>query len=197
MTPAVLVLVDLARGGSALPKVAQEVGDLHANRLYRLLLGRVEQAARDAGTRASIWYRPADARAEVAQWLGPDADLRPQASGSIGGRIAAAAAGTNIPGGWLAFVRSVMGVDTELIRRASNLLADAAIILGPAEDGGLYLVGGKVAAPAPILSLTDAGPGALNALRSGLTAAGITWAELPVQRAIETAADARAVRLLA
>lgn len=197
MTPAVVVLVDLARGGSALPRVALEVGDLHANRLYRLLLGRVEQAARDTGTKASIWYRPADARAEVAQWLGPDADLRPQASGSIGARIAAAAAGTSIPGGWLAFVRPVVSVDAALIRRAANLLTDAAIVLGPAEDGGIYLAGGRVAAPAPLTALTDAGPGALDALRSGLDKAGITWAELPVQRTIETAADARAARLLA
>ncbi|HEU4800005.1 MAG TPA: DUF2064 domain-containing protein [Gemmatimonadales bacterium] len=197
MTPAVVVLVDLARGGSALPKVAQEVGDLHANRLYRLLLGRVEQAARDAGTRASIWYRPADAGAEVAQWLGPDADLRPQASGPLGARIAAAAAGTNLPHGWLVFVRPVVSVDTALLRRASNLLIDAAIVIGPAEDGGIYLAGGRVAAPAALASLHDAGPGALDTLRSGLTRAGITWAELPVQRVIETAADARAARLLA
>ena len=197
MTPAVVVLVDLARGGSALPKVAREVGDLHANRLYRLLLGRVEQAARDAGTRASIWYRPADARAEVAQWLGPDADLRPQASGPLGARIAAAAAVTNLPHGWLAFVRPVVGVDAGLLRRAAILLTDAPIVIGPAEDGGIYLAGGRVAAPAALTTLTDAGPGALDQLRSGLTRAGIAYAELPVQRVIETAADARAARLLA
>ncbi len=196
MSPAVAVLVDLARGGSALPKVAQEVGDLHATRLYRLLLGRVEHAARDAGCRATFWYRPADARAEVAQWLGPDVDLRPQSSGALGARVAAAAAVTPLPNGWLTFVRPVSGVDEGLIRRAATLLVDYPIVLGPAEDGGIYLAGGRVAAPAALSALADPGPGALSALRSGLTAAGISYAELPVQRAIETAADARAQRLL-
>lgn len=196
MNPAVAVLVDLARGGSALPKVAQEVGDVHANRLYRLLLGRVEQAARDAGCSTTIWYRPADARAEVAKWLGEGSVLRPQASGAVGARIAAAAAVTSLPNGWLAFVRPVTGVDQSLIRRAATLLFDYPIVLGPADDGGIYLVGGRVAAPAAVSALDDAGPGALSALRSGLAAAGIAYAELPVQRAIETAGDARASRLL-
>lgn len=197
MSPAVAVLVDLARGGSALPKVAQEVGDLHANRLHRLLLGRVEQAARDAGCSVTIWYRPADARAEVAQWLGEEADLRPQASGTLGARVAAAAAVTSLPNGWLAFVRPVTGVDEALIRRAATLLIDYPIVLGPADDGGIYLAGGRVAAPAALSSVADSGPGALSALRSGLAAAGISYAELPVRRVIETAGDARAARLLA
>jgi glycosyltransferase A (GT-A) superfamily protein (DUF2064 family) len=196
MNPAVAVLVDLARGGSALPKVAQEVGDLHANRLYRVLLGRVEQAARDAGCSTTIWYRPADARAEVAQWLGDGSLLRPQASGGIGARIAAAAAVTLLPNGWLAFVRPVTGVDEALIRRAATLLFDYPVVIGPADDGGIYLIGGRVAAPAAVTALHDAGPGSLSELRSGLTAAGIAYAELPVQRAIETAGDARAARLL-
>lgn len=192
----VAVLVDLARGGSALPRVAQEVGDLHANRLYRLLLARVEQAARDAGCSTTIWYRPADARAEVAQWLGDGSTLRPQASGALGARIAAAAAVTSLPNGWLAFVRPVTGVDDALIRRASMLLFDYPVVIGPADDGGIYMIGGRVAAPAAVSSLQDAGAGALSALRSGLSAAGIAYAELPVQRAIETAGDARASRLL-
>jgi glycosyltransferase A (GT-A) superfamily protein (DUF2064 family) len=133
----------------------------------------------------------------LRRWLGEDADLRPQASGTIGARAAAAVAGTNLPAGWLVLLRPVAGLDAALLRHAALLLADAPVVLGAASDGGVYLVGARTAPPSTLRQLDDAGPGALAWLRTALDDASIAVADLPVRPTITTAADARAARLLA
>jgi hypothetical protein len=47
-----------------------------------------------------------------------------------------------------------------------------------------------------VRNLPDAGPGSLAALRESLGRERIAWHELPVLAAVESAADARAARLL-
>lgn len=196
MTPALLLLLDAPRPGAVLPGVAREAGELAAARLYRVLAARCVRAAEEVGWPLTIWFRPADARAELQQWLGTDRDLRPQASGPLGARVAAAASSVPFPSGWMAIVRPAPGLDRGVLARAAELLADAPMVLGPASDGGVYLVGGRVAPPAPCRDLAGAGAGALGALREGFVAAGVVALELPVLHVIETAGDAQRERLL-
>lgn len=194
--PTVALLADAPQSGQVLPHVAAEVGTARATRLYRVLVARVIAAARGAGMPWSVWYRPADAGLEFRHWLGMDADLRPQASGSLGVRAAAAVAATNLPDGWLVVLRPTSGMDAALLRRAAEQLLDAPLVFGPAADGGLYLIGGRIAPPPAMRGLADAGPGALVALRDSLAGAGLAAAELPVRRTVESVADARLARLL-
>lgn len=196
MKPVLALLADAPTAGAILPQVASEVGTAQAVRLYRVLLARAIAAARGAGLTSTVWFRPADAGPEFRRWLGDQADLRPQASGDLGARAAAAVAGVNLPDGWLVLLRPVAGMDAQLLRRAHDLLMDHPIVLGAASDGGLYLVGGRVAPLAAIRALEHAGPGTLAGLRGQLEEDGIGHAELPVRRTIESAADARAARLL-
>jgi glycosyltransferase A (GT-A) superfamily protein (DUF2064 family) len=167
--PVLALLVDAPESGVVLPELAAEVGSASARRLYRVLLRR---------------------------WLGEEADLRPQASGAIGARAAAAVAGTNLPDGWLVLLRLTAGVDAALLRRAATVLEDRPFVLGAASDGGVYLLGGRLAPPPMLRALTDAGPGALAQFRTALDESGTLYGELPVRRAIVSAADARAERLL-
>jgi glycosyltransferase A (GT-A) superfamily protein (DUF2064 family) len=195
--PTLAVLADAPESGVVLPRVAAEIGTAHATRLYRVLLARALAAARGAGFHATVWFRPPEAAPMLRRWLGEDADLRPQASGTIGARAAAAVAGTNLPAGWQVLLRPVAGLDAALLRHAALLLADAPVVLGAASDGGVYLVGARTAPPSTLRQLDDAGPGALAWLRTALDDASIAVADLPVRPTITTAADARAARLLA
>lgn len=179
-----------------LPRVAAEIGTPHATRLYRVLLARAIAAARGAGFHWTVWFRPADAAPMLRRWLGEETDLRPQASGTLGARAAAAVAGSNLPAGWMVLLRPVSDFDAALLRHAAMLLADAPVVLGAAADGGVYLVGARMAPPPLLRELDDAGPGALAWLRSMLDGMNIPAAELPVRRTITSAADARAARLL-
>lgn len=190
------VLADAPQSGVVLPQIAAEVGSALATRLYRVLLARAIAAARGAGFNWTVWFRPSDTAPMLRRWLGQDTDLRPQASGGIGARAAAAVAGTNLPDGWFVLLRPVAGLDAALFRRAAALLEDAPFVVGSASDGGVYLAGARMAPPPALRELDDAGPGALARLRTTLADAGICYAELPVRQAIESAADARAARLL-
>ena len=196
MKPAVAVLLDAPGATTAMPRLAAEIGSQQAMRLYRLLARRTLEAARDAGLAVTVWFRPAPARAEMRAWLGDGADLRPQASGALGARVGAAVAAMSVPAGWLVVVRESIGLDAMLLDSAAAALDDADILIGPSADGGCYLLGGRIQLPEPLRRLADARGGALGALRDGLAAGGVTWHELPVLPAVETAADARAARLL-
>jgi glycosyltransferase A (GT-A) superfamily protein (DUF2064 family) len=190
------LLVDAPDSGVVLTELAAEVGAASARRLYRVLLARAIAAARGAELGWTVWYRPTDALPVLRRWLGDEADLRPQASGSIGARAAAAVAGTNLPDGWMVLLRPTTGLDAALFRRAAMLLEDRPLVLGAASDGGVYFLGGRVAPPAMLRDLEDAGPGALAHFRAALDDARLAYGELPVRRAIVSAADARAERLL-
>ena len=192
MAPTLAVFVD--RPDPALG-LAAEIGLQHAMRLQRLLLGRALSAAEAARIPVTIWFRPPDARAAVQQWLPDAADLRPQASGVLGGRIAAAAAGAVLPAGWLALLRLAPHLD-EVLPAAVAALAEAPYVIGPSADGGCYLVGGRAPVFAALRDLESAGPGALDALRTGLRSDRHSWRECAVLRPVESASDARAARLL-
>ena len=152
-------------------------------------------AASLAGMTPVIWFRPPDARAAVQQWLGDDLDLRPQPSGLLGARIAGAVAGAVLPAGWLALLRLSPGVE-DVLSQAIAGLEEATYVIGPSSDGGCYLVGGRAPVFAALRELASPGPGALDAMRSGLGAAGHSWRECAVLRPLESVSDARAARLL-
>jgi glycosyltransferase A (GT-A) superfamily protein (DUF2064 family) len=193
---ALLVLLEAPEAGVVKPRLAGAVGPLQATRLYRVLVARILAAALEAGFTPTIWFRPLAARAEMLQWLGPTTDLRPQASGPLGARVGAAVAAVGLAAGWLAIVRDCAGVHADLLRDAAEQLLDAPVVVGPASDGGIWLIGARGLMPASVRNLPDAGPGSLAALRESLGRERIAWRELPVLAAVESAADARAARLL-
>jgi glycosyltransferase A (GT-A) superfamily protein (DUF2064 family) len=193
---ALALLLDAPEAGSAKPRLVAEIGAAPAARLYRLLATRALTAGRAAGCDAVVWFRPPSARSEMQQWLGSGVEFRPQASGGLGARVAAAVAGSSLPVGWIALVRECAGIDAALLRAAMDALASFPLVLGPASDGGIYLVGGRVAVPAAVRALDEAGPGALARLRTALEEEGVAWTEAPVLAPIDSAADARAARLL-
>lgn len=196
MPPLLALLLDAPGSASVLPRLAAEIGEQRAVRLYRLLTRRTLDAARDAGLAVTVWYRPMSAHAEMRSWLGEGTDLRPQASGALGARIGAAVAATSAPAGWLVVVREAVGIDATLLRTATAALEAANLVVGPTSDGGCYLLGGRIQLPEPMRALPHPRAGALAAVRDGLGATGAAWDELPVLPAIETAADARSARLL-
>jgi glycosyltransferase A (GT-A) superfamily protein (DUF2064 family) len=192
VAPALAVLVDRPDPSGGL---AAEIGLPHAMRLQRLLLQRAFTAASAAGITPTIWFRPPDARAAVQQWLGDAIELRPQASGTLGARIAASVAGAVLPAGWLVLLRHTPGLE-DALPQAISLLEDAPYVIGPSSDGGCYLVGGRAPVYAALREIDSAGPGALDTLRSGLDEGRHSWRECAVLPPLERASDARAARLL-
>ena len=80
---------------------------------------------------------------QIRQWLGPDIPCCPQANGDLGARMAQAfheafsagmarviIVGTDCP-----------GLTGNLVQTACEALMDNDVVLGPAKDGGYYLIG--------------------------------------------------------
>src|SRR6185295_13343039 len=100
MTPLVAVFLQAPRPGSVKPRLASGIGDRQALRLYRVMASRTLGAVRQAGFDATIWFAPADAAVEMRRWLGEVWDLRPQASGDFGTRLATAEQAVTRGRGW-------------------------------------------------------------------------------------------------
>src|SRR5688572_7399766 len=90
--PALLVFVRAPRIGEVKTRLAAEIGESEALRVYRRLGLHAAQAARAVAESAAlrVHYTPADGAAEVAAWLGDDLRLLPQSPGDLGDRMSAA-----------------------------------------------------------------------------------------------------------
>ena len=197
MTPETVVAVFLEppRLGSVKPRLAADAGAHHALRLYRVLAARTLAAVRALGLPSVVWFAPAEAQSEMRHWLGPSWELRPQASGSLGARIAAAAQGVEPGAPWLIVLSESVGLVPELLAAARDALFDVPAVLGPTADGGCYLVGARVPLRGLAAELPEDGSGVLRGLKASLDRLAPDWRELPELRTIESADDARAAGL--
>jgi rSAM/selenodomain-associated transferase 1 len=192
----VAVFLKAPRLGAVKTRLAAEVGPRHALRLYRVMVARTLDAVRSAGLDAAVWYTPPDAAAEMRFWLGEDWPLRPQASGDLGARLAAAQRAVETGRGWMAIGADCPGVDARLLTDAAACVSAGEVVLGPALDGGYYLVGGVVPLPDIFTGIPWGTERVLTETRARLAHFGIRWRELITLRDVDTAADARAEGLL-
>ena len=195
MRPEVAVFLDAPRLGVK-PRLAAEVGERHALRLYRILAARTLEAIERAGLDATVWFAPPDAAATMRFWLGQGRRLVPQASGDMGARLATSLRAVSPGRGWLLVSADCPGLDAALLEGAATHVARGDPVLGPTLDGGYYLLGGV--APLPdLFSAMPWGSGrVLGETRARLARAACVWHELATLRGVETAADARAEGLL-
>ena len=197
MTPLVAVFLKAPRAGAVKTRLASAIGDRQALRLYRVMASRTLAAVRETGFDATVWFTPADATVEMRRWLGEAWDLRPQASGDLGTRLATAEQAVTRGRAWLAIGGDCPRLDAELLRVAAAVVTRGEIALGPSDDGGYYLIGGRT--PLPVALFEDmpwSTSGVLAETRARLAGAGVAWRELPTLRDVDTADDARAEGLL-
>jgi uncharacterized protein len=192
--PTVAILLEPARLGVK-PRLAEDAGAHHAMRLYRVLAARTLAAVRALDLPAVVWFTPVEAQPEMRHWLGPEWELRPQPSGALGARIAAAAHGIEPGAPWIIILSESLGLAPELLGSAVDALMDFPAVLGPSQDGGCYLIGAR--GPLGGLAAEVVGQAApLPMLRRALDRLAPEWRELPELRTVETGDDARAAGLL-
>jgi rSAM/selenodomain-associated transferase 2/rSAM/selenodomain-associated transferase 1 len=130
--------------GRVKTRLAADLGMERATSIYRELGRRTVDALRSGPWVTTVHVAPpdADSIADVTAWLGTDVQYRGQTPGDLGERMRAAiddelrgatavcVVGTDIP-----------GLDESTLRQAFDALETHDVVIGPATDGGYYLIG--------------------------------------------------------
>jgi len=205
-----VVFVKHPEPGWVKTRLAAGVGEAAAVAVYRELVKLTLQAVGDwlrpaasppsegGGRQVWIYFDPENKEAEVRAWLAastegwsPTAHFVPQPPGDLGKRLesiyqqafaldsyAVAAIGTDCPGLTAATLKNAF----EAVRRAD-------LVLGPALDGGYYLIGLARDYPALFTDIPWSSNHTLAATRAAARHLGLTTAELPALADIDTEED--------
>lgn len=142
---ALLVFVRAPRLGRVKTRLAAGIGEEAALEVYRRLAERTVRAAVGVGegVEVRVHVAPGEAIDEVRAWLGPAPRYLRQADGDLGERMRDAFDRAFADGCERVVIvgSDLPGVSTELLLRAMHTLSTAQAVLGPARDGGYYLLG--------------------------------------------------------
>ncbi|MCF3649315.1 TIGR04282 family arsenosugar biosynthesis glycosyltransferase [Synoicihabitans lomoniglobus] len=196
MTPTVLIFLKAPVAGAVKTRLAVDVGEAEALRIYRWLAER-QLAAIPSTWPVEVHFSPAPAAAEMKAWLG-EAKGRtfwPQVEAGLGERLRHAMAG--------AFARSAEavfliggdcpGLNAKVLNRARDALREHDVVMGPACDGGYYLLGMTTARPELLHDIAWSSDRVASQTRQRVEAAGLALAELNPLRDVDRLADWRAV----
>ena len=198
MSTASHALIVFARApvlGEVKTRLAAGLGDAATLGIYRQLADRVMAAVRASdGYSVTIAYTPASAEHVMREWLGPSAVLRPQADGDLGARMARAIGDALASGAERVVVigTDCPDVDAHVIDSAFQHLATSDAVLGPASDGGYYLIGMSRLHPQLFEDIPWSAPDTLRVTLERARASAISIALLEERRDIDTVDDWRA-----
>ncbi|MBH8569107.1 TIGR04282 family arsenosugar biosynthesis glycosyltransferase [Microvirga sp. STS02] len=140
-----LVFARVPALGRVKSRLAAGVGEPAALAIYRELLAITNAAIMDAGVPATVWLAdtagPKPTAAETREWAAHHARCQPE--GDLGARMAAAfAAAFEAGAGRVAIIGTdCPGLRDTHLKQAFALLETNDLVLGPATDGGYYLLG--------------------------------------------------------
>ncbi|MFN2564187.1 MAG: TIGR04282 family arsenosugar biosynthesis glycosyltransferase [Gemmatimonadaceae bacterium] len=192
---ALIVFARAPELGCVKTRLAAELGAEAALFIYRTLAERVISAVRAATSYSSrVVFTPERAEPMMREWLGPSVDLQAQAPGDLGERMAASIADAISAG---AERVAVIGTDcpdvtVSVVEEAFTRLDAADVVLGPASDGGYYLIGMSRIHSALFADVPWSCPDTLRVTLERARACGLSVALLAERRDIDAAADWRA-----
>jgi rSAM/selenodomain-associated transferase 2/rSAM/selenodomain-associated transferase 1 len=111
-------------------------------RMTEHTLNTAEAHRKASGCGISVYYTGAERRL-MSDWIGDEAALIEQADGDLGKKIDTAFRDfvSEHPAGTVIIGIDSPGITPEILTRAFNCLKRSDMVLGPARDGGYYLIG--------------------------------------------------------
>ncbi len=141
----ILLFVKTPLSGRVKTRLSKVVGRQEAANLYKCFVSDIIAVLQQTDFTLRICYHPAEAENQMIDWLGPSFTYTPQRGKNLGERMADAF-NKAFSGG----IRSalIIGSDlpdlsTAIIDEAFASLETTAAVIGPALDGGYYLIGFK------------------------------------------------------
>lgn len=145
--PTLLIFIKNPEKGKAKTRLAQGVGEERALRIYQALLGHTRQVAQGVEARRLLFY--SSFVDEQDEWPATDFDKRLQEGHDLGERMQRAFAEGFRAGSPVVIIGSDCAqLTSELVEEAIAHLQRHDFVIGPAEDGGYYLLGMRTFMPA-------------------------------------------------
>ncbi len=189
----ILLFIKYPEPGKVKTRFAAEAGQDAALVLYRLLVDRVMKIVTRCQYPFRICFSPATAGDAFAFWLGPDHRYQPQQGGDLGERMKTAFQKVFSEGVERALLigSDVPGLGPEIVEEAFQVLDDCDVVIGPARDGGYYMIGFTASSFKP--EVFDKIPWSTNAVYAAtcriMKAAELRIHCLPLLRDIDTLQD--------
>jgi uncharacterized protein len=144
-----LVFAKLPEPGKVKTRLAEDLGDVRAAEIYSYIARDIiSRVSKSSTYETVIYYDPPDKKNDVAIWLKDCAQtdserLIPQEGSSLGERILGAFESIFSSGAMSAVIigTDCTDVTAKMIEETFGELSEYDAVLGPAEDGGYYLLG--------------------------------------------------------
>lgn len=135
--------------GRVKTRLAATLGTEGALRVYRRLAEHTVREARAVDAELRVHFTPAAREHEVRAWLGDGPRYLAQADGDLGARMGAAFRAAFGDGAERVVIvgSDLPDLSAALLRRAFEKLDEHPAVLGPARDGGYYLLGMRMMIP--------------------------------------------------
>jgi len=140
--PRLILFAKYPIAGFAKTRLIPALGANGAATLHRVLAERTVRTLLASRARIEVRYTGADAAA-FRQWLGDDVELVEQVEGDLTARLMAAS--TDSP--HIFFGADTPDLSLDIVQQAIAALLHNEIVIGPANDGGYYLLGMRRARP--------------------------------------------------
>ena len=188
-----LLFVRAPQLGLVKTRLAADLGPDAALQVHRELGAAAARAARGAACRVRVAYTPDDGESLVRAWLGDGAEMVAQGRGDLGARLdaatrdafAAGAARVVVVGG------DCPALTSAVVDEAFDRLAHADVVVGPASDGGYYLIGMIRPSPELFAGIPWSSTETCRATLAAAAGAGRRVALLAEHFDVDTAADWR------
>jgi rSAM/selenodomain-associated transferase 1 len=142
-----LYFVKYPTPGKVKTRLAKTLGDDGAARLYRELAEDNFQAVVSLHQRgvcaAVVVFDPPEKERDVQAWLPASGEYRPQRGEGLGERLSSAFYDAFQKGARrvIAVGSDTLGLTAEIMEKGFDCLEEADVVVGPAKDGGYYLIG--------------------------------------------------------
>ncbi len=139
----VLLFVKLPEKGRVKSRLARQIGEDPALRLYKCMVLDVVEMLKHGGFPFRICHTPPDASNQMTEWLGQGYDYQPQTGDDLGDRMEKAFSrvfATDVEEALL-IGSDIPGLTSGIIEEAFTSLVTHDAVIGPSDDGGYYLIG--------------------------------------------------------
>ena len=134
--------------GKVKTRLARDIGHKKALLIYKILVTKILKQISNKNYDISIYYYPKNKENEVKKWINsPDYKYLPQNGDDLGFKMLNAFRDSES----LNYAKTViigtdcLEINDNIVSRSFHHLDDNDLVLGPATDGGYYLIGTKIA----------------------------------------------------